>query len=150
MTKPFLNKLNLKPYSDSICSLKIGYSGIQNRIVRFLWLWLLSWFSYILVLWCLLAPFLLQNTLDFQIFKFSSLLGFTLKQLKPNSPEWETGYSGVFRLVKFGHWETKWYLVWFIISNWLALVWIWIRETLVVLPCYLFHVEKHICLSREV
>jgi hypothetical protein len=26
MTKSFLNKLNLKPYSDSMCSRKIGYS----------------------------------------------------------------------------------------------------------------------------
>jgi hypothetical protein len=33
MTKYFLNKLNLKPYSDSIYSGKIGCSGIQNRIV---------------------------------------------------------------------------------------------------------------------
>jgi hypothetical protein len=32
-TKSFLNKLNLKSYSDSICSGKIGYSGIQNRAV---------------------------------------------------------------------------------------------------------------------
>jgi hypothetical protein len=36
MTKSFLNKLNLKHYSDSICFGKTGYSGIQNRIVRYL------------------------------------------------------------------------------------------------------------------
>jgi hypothetical protein len=35
-------------------------------------------------------------------------------------------------------------------SNWLTLVWVWIREILVVLPCYLFHVGKHICLSHDV
>jgi hypothetical protein len=36
MTKSFLNKLNLKIYSDFICPGKTGYSGIQNRIVQFL------------------------------------------------------------------------------------------------------------------
>jgi hypothetical protein len=48
MTKSFLNKLNIKPYSYSICSGKIGYSGIQNRIVQFLWLWFLAWFFFYL------------------------------------------------------------------------------------------------------
>jgi hypothetical protein len=33
MTKSFINKQNLKPYSDSICSMKTRYSGIQNWIV---------------------------------------------------------------------------------------------------------------------
>jgi hypothetical protein len=46
--KSFLNKLNLKPYSDSICSGKTGYSGIQNQIVQFLRLQLLAWISSIL------------------------------------------------------------------------------------------------------
>jgi hypothetical protein len=35
-TKSFLNKLNHKPYLESICSEKTGYSGIQNRTVQFL------------------------------------------------------------------------------------------------------------------
>jgi hypothetical protein len=34
--KSFQNKLNLKSYSDSICSKKIGYFGILNRMVPFL------------------------------------------------------------------------------------------------------------------
>jgi hypothetical protein len=41
-------------------------------------------------------------------------------------------------------------LVWLVMSNWLALVWIWIRKILVVLPYYLFYVEKSICLSHDV
>jgi hypothetical protein len=36
MTKSFLNKLNLKSYSDSIYSGKTGYSDIQNQTVQFL------------------------------------------------------------------------------------------------------------------
>jgi hypothetical protein len=44
-----------------------------------------------------------QNTLDLQIFKFSSFLGFTLKLPKLNVPEWETKLSGFFRLIKFSH-----------------------------------------------
>jgi hypothetical protein len=35
-TKSFLNKLNLKPYSDSIYFRKTGYSGLANRMVQFL------------------------------------------------------------------------------------------------------------------
>jgi hypothetical protein len=35
MTKSFLNKQNLKPYSDSISSEKTRYSGLVNRMVRF-------------------------------------------------------------------------------------------------------------------
>jgi hypothetical protein len=35
-TKSFLNKLNLKSYSDSICSEKTRYSGLPNRMVQFL------------------------------------------------------------------------------------------------------------------
>jgi hypothetical protein len=31
-----------------------------------------------------------QNTLDLQIFEFSSFLGFVLKLLKPDGPELET------------------------------------------------------------
>jgi hypothetical protein len=40
-TKSFLNKLNLKYYSDPIYSEKIEYCGIQNRTVWFLQLQLL-------------------------------------------------------------------------------------------------------------
>jgi hypothetical protein len=40
--KSFLNKLNIKPYLNSICSGKIGYSGLTNRMVRFLRLWLIA------------------------------------------------------------------------------------------------------------
>jgi hypothetical protein len=36
MTKCLLNKLGLKPYSESICSRKIGYSSLTNRMVCFL------------------------------------------------------------------------------------------------------------------
>jgi hypothetical protein len=35
-------------------------------------------------------------------------------------------------------------------SNWLALVWIWIREISVVLPYYHVRVENRVCLSRGV
>jgi hypothetical protein len=42
MTKYFLNKLNLKYYSDSICYGKTGYSSLSNRMVRFLRLRLLT------------------------------------------------------------------------------------------------------------
>jgi hypothetical protein len=42
MTKSLLNKLNLKPYSDYICSVKTGYSNLVNRMVRFLRLRLLA------------------------------------------------------------------------------------------------------------
>jgi hypothetical protein len=37
-----------------------------------------------------------------------------------------------------GDWENIWPLVWFLMSNWLALVWIWIQEILVVLPTICF------------
>jgi hypothetical protein len=50
-------------------------------------------------------------------------------------------------------WETKWFILWFIcvMSNWLVLVWIWIRRILVE-PTHieLFGVEKRVCLSRDV
>jgi hypothetical protein len=46
-TKSFLNKLNLKTYSDSLCSGKIGHSSIQNGIIWFLRLRLLAWISSI-------------------------------------------------------------------------------------------------------
>jgi hypothetical protein len=52
-----------------------------------------------------------------------------------------------------GDWETKWFVPWFIcvMSNWLVLVWIWIRHILVELThIELVGVEKRICLSREV
>jgi hypothetical protein len=35
VTKSFLNKLNRKPNLNSICSGKIGYFGLTNRMVRF-------------------------------------------------------------------------------------------------------------------
>jgi hypothetical protein len=41
-TKSFLNNRNLKPYSDSTLSEKIGHSDFQNRTFRFLQLHLLS------------------------------------------------------------------------------------------------------------
>jgi hypothetical protein len=46
--KSFLTKLNLKPYSDSICSRKTVHSSTQNRTVWFLQLRLLDWISSIL------------------------------------------------------------------------------------------------------
>jgi hypothetical protein len=36
MTKYFLNKLNLKPYSNYICSGKSRYCSLANQMVRFL------------------------------------------------------------------------------------------------------------------
>jgi hypothetical protein len=48
MTKSLLNKLNLKPYSVSICLEKTRYSGIQNRTVQFLRPQFLTWISSIL------------------------------------------------------------------------------------------------------
>jgi hypothetical protein len=47
--------------------------------------------------------FLLQNTLNLQIIKFSFLFGFAMKLSKPDSLKWETGWSSFFRLAKFGH-----------------------------------------------
>jgi hypothetical protein len=96
MTKSFLNKLNLKPYLDSICSGKIGYSSIQNRIVRFYDFSLLLDF---LLSWSLDAfyPFsMLQNILDLQILKCSSCHVLVLKLQKLDNLEWETGWSDFF------------------------------------------------------
>jgi hypothetical protein len=42
MIKSFLNKQNLKSYSDSTLSVKVGPSGIGNRTIRFLRLRLLA------------------------------------------------------------------------------------------------------------
>jgi hypothetical protein len=42
MTKSLLNKLNLKSYSDSICSGKIRYSDLANQIDRFFFCFLLD------------------------------------------------------------------------------------------------------------
>jgi hypothetical protein len=44
-----------------------------------------------------------QNTLDLQIFEFSSFLGFNLKLPKLDYPEYETGTSDFLSLVKFDH-----------------------------------------------
>jgi hypothetical protein len=46
---------------------------------------------------------LLQNTLDLQIIKFSSFLGFALKLPKLDTPVWQTGQSVFSSLAKFGH-----------------------------------------------
>jgi hypothetical protein len=55
--KSFLNKLNLKSYSDYIYSRIIRYSDFQNRTVQFLRLRLLAYISSILALWNLLVFF---------------------------------------------------------------------------------------------
>jgi hypothetical protein len=57
MTKSFLNKLNLKPYSDSIFSKKTVHSDLQNRTVQFLRLPLFAWISSILAPWHIFVVF---------------------------------------------------------------------------------------------
>jgi hypothetical protein len=79
MAKSFLKKLNLKPYSNSICSEKLDTLVWQTRWSHlcdfgFLLDFLLSW--SLDAFWLL---FLLQNTMNLQIFKFSFLVGFALK-----------------------------------------------------------------------
>jgi hypothetical protein len=44
-----------------------------------------------------------ENSLDLQIFEFSSILGFNLKLPKSEVPELQTGQSSFSRLHKFDH-----------------------------------------------
>jgi hypothetical protein len=61
-----------------------GLSGFCD--FGFLLAFLLSW-----SLDAIQSIFLLQSTLDRQIFKFSSILDFAMKLPKPDVPEWQTG-----------------------------------------------------------
>jgi hypothetical protein len=57
MTKSFLNNQNLKPYPDSIVSIKTGHSDFENWTLQFLRLLLLAWNSSLLALCHLLIFF---------------------------------------------------------------------------------------------